>query len=69
MYWSVPPSVWPITTGRTPRRVIVRAENGVSAATRGAAWAGAARTAVERRDGKCGKELHGGALGYPKNLC
>ena len=41
-YWSLPPSVCPITTGRTPRRVIVLAANGVSAATRGAACAGAA---------------------------
>ena len=47
MYWSVPPSVCPTTTGRTPRRVMVEAEKGVRAATRGAAWAGAARTAVE----------------------
>ena len=44
----MPPSVCPIATGRTPRRVIVLAANGVRAATRGAAWAGAARTAVER---------------------
>jgi len=44
MYWSPPPSVCPITTGRTPRRVMVLAANGVNAATRGVAWAGAAVT-------------------------
>ena len=59
-YWSEPPSVWPMATGRTPRRAIVEAVNGVSAATRGAAWAGTGGQRGETEGGdECGEELHG----------
>ena len=39
---------------------MVEAENGVSAATRGAAWAGAARTAVERAMASVARSFMGG---------
>ena len=68
-YWSLPPSVWPIATGRTPRRVMVEAANGVRAATRGAACAGRRRGRRRRALWRVRRGASSRRLGYPKNLC